>query len=401
MKLPFFSKRAEPINKFLTVTITSNDVSCLAFYHDEDKYKIIGFGKQELEQDVVRSGVVIESEQVELALYTAVTSALENLEEEILNTIFGVTGDLCLGQMTTVRLKRAERSPITKKELDDLYARINEAALIQAQNDYLETTGNAEAGLENVTVSNVYLKLDNQQVADLEGREGGVIEAAVFNAFSPNFHLTTLQHLTKKTGLKIMAIGSELYALTQWIKKTNRLLMDYIVVDVSWDTTNVAIVFGGGIVATKSLGIGFNHFVKEISEKMGLTINEAKNVLQGYMYGKLTESEGFVVQNCLKDALGIWVLGMEILYKEFTGVKTFPESVYVTGVGADITDVMDTMETEPWTRSIPFKEPPQFTKVNFSNLEIMDATGKILGTEWINTAALSIIYGEIYGKNNG
>ncbi len=381
----------------MAVTINSNDISCLAFYHDGTTYKIIGHGRQELVPDAVRNGVIIENEQVELALYTVVTAALENSEEDILDIIFGVTGDLCLGQMTTVRLRREEKGPITKKELDVLYSKIGDAALIQAQNDYLETTGDAEAALQNVTLSNVYLKLDNQEIADLEGKEGSVIEAAVFNAFSPSFHLGSLQQLSKKTGLKILAVGSELYALTQWIKKTNRIMMDYIIMDVSWDATNVAIVFGGGIVATKSLNIGFNHFVKEISEEMGITLSEAKHILRSYMAGKLTESEGFVIQNSLKDALEIWVMGMEILYKEFTGVKTFPEKVYVTGIGADISDVMDAMETEPWTRSIPFKESPKFTKINFSDLEIMDATGKVSGAEWLNTAALSVIYGEIFG----
>lgn len=397
IKLPIFNRENRTSNKFLTLTINSHEVRCLTFYYDEGSYKIIGAGSRELENGAVRNGVIVEKDAVELASQSTIAAALENSEEKVRNVIYGVNGDLCLGHMTTVRLKRNTPSPISGKEVSELYSKTLNAAFMQSQNTYLEITGDPEVELENITSSNVYLKVNNHPVQDLEGKEGNVVEAAIFNAFSPAFHLKSLQKLADRTGLNIIAVGSEMYAVSEWIKRTNRLALDYLIIGIEADSTNVAVIFGGGIVATKNLNFGLDHFVKDVSEKMGITLNEARNILKSYMSGKLAESENAVVANCVRDAIELWVMGMEILFGEFTGVKTFPSKVYVTGIGSELSDLMNTIETEPWTKSIPFKEPPQFSKINFSNLEIMDSLGRVNGVEWINTAALSIIYGEILG----
>ena len=399
MKFPFISKVSSRTNKFLVVGLNSKDVRCVAVYYDSGTYKMIGSAKEPLEQGSVRNGVVIDKEDVIRAVKTACTIATEDMEEKINNVIFGVGGVLCSGSMTTVRMKRSSTEVIDKKELDGLYTKIEEASEMQAQNEYFNTTGNPEVDLDLITSSNVYIKIDGQEVESLEGKTGSVVEIAVFNAFSPSFHIKTLQDIAKKSGLNILAVGSEMYALSQWMKQYSIGLNDFILMSVDNECTTVAVIFGGGIVGIKSLDIGLSHFVDSVSEKMGITEREADKILRGYINGSLSESETALIQKCIEETLRIWLMGMELLFGEFSNVKTFAPRIYLTGHGAEIKDIISTLKSEPWTKSIAFKTFPEISKINFSDFsKITDATGKAGGTDWLNPIFMSIIFEEIFGK---
>ena len=398
MKLPFLQKSAPYSNKFLSLNINSNDIRCLVIYYDNGSYKIIGSGKEMLERGSVRNGIIIDKDDVARAIKSAVIFATEDLEDNISNAIIGVGGDLCLGLTTTVRFRRPNKGLLQKSEIDNLNSKISEAAYIQAQNEYLENTGNPDIELETITSSNVYLKVDNQVVGELENREGQMVEAAVFNAFSPSYHIKALQDVTRKAGVNVIAIGSEMYAVSQWIKQYSKGQDDFILLAIENETTNAAVVFGSGIVSTKNLNIGLAHFIEGISESMGITSKEAERLLKSYIAGKLTESESTVVHNCILEILDIWLSGIELLFGDFTNVKTFAPKIYLTGYGAEIKDIITTLKSEPWTKSIPFRSFPEITKVNFSDFtKISDATGKIGGPEWLSNISMSIIYEEIFG----
>lgn len=399
MKLPFLQNNTGQSNKFLSININSNDVKCLAVYYDSGSYKIIGSGREILEKGSVRNSIIVDKEDVARAVKSAYTSAVENLEDKVNGVIFGVSGDLCLGLVTTLRYKKPATGVFEKKEIDTVYEKVNESAYIQAQNEHLETTGNPDVDLETITTSNVFIKIDGRTVDHLEDQTGNTAEVAVFNAFSPSFHIKTLQEIAKKTGLNIIAVGSEMYAVSQWLKQYSRGTSDFVLLSIDGESTNSAVVFGGGIVSTKSLNIGYMHFAEGIGEKMGITLLEAEKMLKGYIAGKLTESETTLVQNCVMDTVNIWLSGVELMFSEFSNVKTFPSLIYLTGFGAEIKDVISTLKSEPWTKSIPFKEFPEILKVNFSDFaKISDSTGSVGGPDWLSTISMSIIYEEIFGE---
>ena len=399
MKLPFLQSTADKSNKFLSVSINSKNVRCLALYYDAGSYKIIGYGSEELERGSVRNGVIIDKEDVIRALKGATLMATENLEEKVSGMIIGVNGDLCFGLVTTVRFKRPTSLPFEKKEIDTLYEKLYVSAKIQAQNEYLETTGNPDLELESITSSNIFMKIDGHPTDTLEEKTGSVAEVAVFHAFSPAFHLKTLGEISKKAGLNILAVGSEVYAISQWLKQYSPGLTDFVLLSIDNESTNAAVVFGGGIVSTKSLSIGFSHFTEGLSEKMGITLNEAEKMLRNYIQEKLTESEAGLVQKCVMEIVNIWVSGLEILFNEFSNVKTFPPKIYLTGYGAEVKDIISTLKSEPWTKSIPFKSFPEISKVNFSEFnKISDSTGKVGGPEWLSCISMPIIYEEIFGE---
>src|SRR3990172_5492891 len=148
MKLPFDLKflknKQRPSNKrFLTIDIGSEVVKCMAFEVAENQHgyyaNIIGVGKETLSYGSARSGIVVDIDEVEKSIESAVERATLELGGKIKEVIFGITGD-------------------------------------------------TEEDIELITSSLVYTKLDGNEVKDVIGQEGKVLEIAMFTAFTPSFH---------------------------------------------------------------------------------------------------------------------------------------------------------------------------------------------------------------------
>lgn len=402
--LPFFKKSdTKATNKFLALDINSNDVQALLFYTEDGRnYKIIGSGRKLLEQGSVRAGVIIEKEEVEEAVDECVKIATQDVaDSEVKDVILGIGGSLSIGLMTTVRSKRPSKEPVVKKELDEMFDKINEGAFIQAQNTYLEVTGDADTELEMVTSSNVYLRADGVNVKSLEGVGASVVEAAVFNSFTPSFHLKSLEKVVKKAKLNILAAASQMYSLNQYIRAGKPGISDYIIIDVASDETTVAVVFADGIVATKSLNLGTTHFAENLAERMGVTTVEAQKLVTGHILGTLSQSESAVITTCIKDTTDIWIAGTKLLFEEFSGVKTFPSKAFLTGSGSDIAELVEAARNEHWEKDIPFKESPAFEKITMSPIRgITDSTGNVKGAGWNTTASLCFIFKEMFYDQN-
>ncbi len=390
MNLPFLKSTTIPANHFLSVDINSENVKCLAFYVDEQNTaKIVGVGTSNLEPGAVRAGNIIDFDQTLNALDIALGATLENVEGRVSDVIFGVNGELSLGLMTTARAVRNNSGQINDSEITGIEQTIMNNAFVIARNEILLTTGNSDIDIEPVTTSTVYTKVNNRLTENPLQSTGDTLEIALFTAFTPVYHVKNLQKLAKKLKLNIIAIGSEMFALVNALKNDP----DYIVINIDSDFTNVAIIFGNGITATKTLHIGANHFTKEISQKMGLTMKEAQKFKNSYVYGKLSQSESQVVQNCISDTLNTWLDGIELLFGEFSGVKTFASKIYLVGEGSKLPDLFEFISREPWTKTIPFKVPPEFYKISFENLKnLADSTGNADTPDYLMTATLSAVY---------
>lgn len=365
----------------------------MSFYIDEQKMaKIIGVGCSQLEPLSVRGGIIVDRENVEMALSTAIDQATENFEDDIRNAVFGVNNDLSIELMTTAKSSLGRHGPIQKSDLDLIDQTILENALINARNEILENTGNAEADIDLVTSSNMHTKVNGKPTKDPMTLEGDTLEMAKFTAFTPSHHVKTLQKLAKRSGLNIAAVGSELFSFVNALNNDP----DYIIIDIESDFTKVGVIFGNGIVASKTLHVGADHFTKEISQKMGLSLKEAEKIKNSYIYGKLAQSETLLVQNSIHDTLNIWLDGIQLLFTEFSGVKTFASKIYLVGEGSKIPDLFEFISSEPWTKSIPFKAPPEFEKVRLENFaKIVDSTGEADTPDLIMPASLASIYLEI------
>ncbi len=391
LNLPFFKTTSK--NKFLTIDFGSDSVKCLAFYNDGEINKIIGFGKQQVEKGHIRSGAVVDIEGVDLVLKEAIAQATQNSGESIDQAIIGLNGTFIINQLVTARLLRGKSSDISNNEMDDIYERTVKSSTEQAYSELVKTTGSNDMDLELVTAEKAYVRVDDRPIHKDTKPAGNKVEMAVFSSFAPSYQMKNLSKLLKRSGLKIIGVVPEMYSLVKSINHKKIGSNDYLIINIGSDKTEIGIVFGGNLISTKSLPIGGYHFTYQMSHVLGLSIKEAENLKRSYSQGKLPNSESLTVQNCFSEILETWLSGIELTFGEFTGVKTFSSKIYLTGGGIHLPDIYDYLTSEPWTKSIPFKDTPTFEKVTAKDLPgIQDETQMVSGPEWVMPVSLSNIF---------
>lgn len=398
IKLPLSFKPKKISNTFLTLDIGSSSIKVLAIKHMEDHFEILAVTEELLEQGIVRAGHIINKDIVINKLHNALNQVSYNMDEQINDVIIGLGGDLCTCLTTTVRVNRGKNDEITQKEVDDITNKVLEAAIDQTQQNILAKTGNDDIDIQIITTTNVYTKLDGKIQNDLIGKQGTKIEIATFTASVPTYHLDILEEISHELNLNILAITPNIYALSEMLKNTKgEEALDAILIDVGGDTTGVAIIFGGGIVSSQVLNIGGIHFSQQLSTGLGVNFSEAEKKKLEYAFNMLDDSQSIHIENVLDYVGNIWLDGLETLFSEFTGIKTFPSNIYLTGGGFVLPILLENMESKPWTKSIPFKELPNFNKINISDFNpiISDTTGKADELKYMNAITLALVFKEL------
>lgn len=400
-KLPqLFKTQEDPY--FLTIDIGSDLVKVLACRNMDENptplIEIVGLATEPLGLDMVRGGVVLDADGVASTIKSAVLNATVMLDGKCTKAIVGLSGDLSLCILTTVRVVRGKAAPIDSEEVALIHEKIHDEAQTEAFNQIMESSGNSDINIQLITSSVVYTKLDGNLITDLVGRVGQEVEIALFTSFTPAFNTEILNDVIKKADLKIMAVASEMYALTRSLKVSKGANFDGVIVDMGSDITDIGVVFGGGIVSSKTLPLGGAHFTRQISEKTGLSYYGAEDKKIAFSYGNLTEEEELSIQDAMERVYEVWLDGIELAFTEFTGIKTFASNVYLVGGGVLLPDIKERLKHEPWTRSIPFKSPPDFITLNISDLHLIkDSTGRLDSPAFVLPAALSIVYLEMNG----
>jgi len=286
--------------------------------------------------------------------------------------------------MTISRVTRALSNTIEKKELDYIYKKTVNAALSKIQAEFLQTRGFFEDKLDLLASSVLYTKVDGKSMLNPVGASGEKIEMAIFTSFAPSKNVRSLVSLSKKCGIKISEIGYDGYFLCELLEKSELEHVNYIVIHMGSDFTSVHVVFGGGMILNKTLPLGRDGFVSEINQELGISYESANNMLKNYCLGNLSESENLIIRSAIQEILKIWLSGVTLLFTEFTGIKTFASKIYLTGEGFDVPDIYEFLVEEPWTKSIAFREPPEFKKLSAADFaNISDMTGKASGVDWM------------------
>ena len=395
LKLPFRSFSHKTKN-FACVEITSDYAKCIVLEPPTtpgEGFKVLGVSKIAIEKGFVRAGLIIDVERVAEVVKSAVLDAgkdVPNLSKEV---IVSVAGELSICNITTVKMTRPENTPLKKKEISAIYATISQSSLENAALLFMKSTGNVDVKMELILNSDVYFKLDGVVVDSLENKKGTDLEIASFSSFSPKFNISTIEQVCKKAGLKLLGISPQLYGLSLILKKLKGDYFDGVLINISSDFTEVGVVFGGGLISTKTLAIGSSHFSKVISEKLGLSYKDARLKKTQYINSTLSSEDTLLVQEATGELLELWLDGIQLLFEEFEGVKTFSSKVYLTGEDIDFPGLIDILSKEPWTKSIAFKSPPEFSQITCSDFNtVTDTTGKCIGGEFAPLLGICNVY---------
>lgn len=313
---------------FFGVTFDSGGVTVILF---KDSYPLC-YAKERLTKGVVIDGRIVDKESFIQVLNVCVERCLEEHPGETVNEVyFGVGGGNCFYLLTEARQRRNPDEKISKNSLTGVYKEIEQNAMDTVTEEVYQTTGNNNMQLESVVNETTSIRLDGSIVYNPIGKSCGMLETEVFNAYCNPTFIDLLEDVSSQVKLKLGGVFPVQYLITKKLNDKQGPGYNATLINVHPDYTDVSVVFGGKLVKNKTLPLG------------------------GYD---------------LEKDLDFWMDGLELAFLSFSGVKTFSNNVYLSGVGLERTDFWEMIEWRKWEEKIPFKVKPVFTKIDASAVEL-------------------------------
>lgn len=350
-------------------------------------------------------GAVVEEAILKLP---EVTQALQELLVKIervnshLPVIFGIAGEVCLPITTSGRVVRENPEGVLKlEELRAIQKRLEESAFVEAGRVIAESTGNPDLDISLVESRLTTVKADDFWLANPLGYRGRQLELSLFTTFTPTSHWQCLQSLAASSQLNLIQVASTLGALTLGLSDEKPWELNALVVDIGRDTTEIGLVFGGSLISTKVLDLGGGAFTSQLVKELSLSAEEAEKKKLDFADGLLTGEEGEKIASCLQKPLTWWQEGLQLALSDFSGVKTFPNKIYLVGGGALLPLISESLMALPWVKNLPFRNPPEVKVMEPLYLPKLKDPQQFLGNaDDLPAVSLGFIGAKIFGAES-
>lgn len=361
----------------------------VAFEMVEGKPQVRAYAKQSLPEGAVRGGLIISEEGVLESCRQALNEAVSSLEIRPKNVYVSLSGEMVQCLSTAARLTRPNpEDPISEKELNNTRRQIEEAANIEASKEFAVLSG-SDYELKLLHSDIFSAKVDNFNAVNLVGLKGEILELAITTAFVQVISINPYYSLIKKLGLNLLGFKSALYSLSSVLKKNQGGVLNTILLDIGGETTDIAVIFGGGIAGNRTLGLAGRFFSQIIAERLGVNINEAEIKKISYGNGRLEPSSQELILVALTDMLPVFLSGIEVSLLDIEGIKLLPNEILVSGGGSLLPEARDFLSQKNWTHDLPIKGELKVTILTAKDLGLQ--LGEIPGTEFLTAMAVGLL----------
>ncbi len=381
----------------LVLDLGTSKVRALVCRMDNDGSTALGFGKEDFDPSEMQGGVVIDIARVVERCLRAVGEAQKQAGKEPESCVIGFSGESMKGQTVDIDFQRSRpQEEITLSELKHIIHEVQWSAFDTIRRKFAEETGHLEVDIKLISASVEHITIDGQFIANPLGFRGKDMKVSVYNCFAPILHYGALQTIGAELPFPVMDIVVQPYALSHALIKRGD--SSCLVIDVGAGTTDVALI-DGGLKETKSFAMGGRTFAKRLSFELNISLEEAEKVKFAYGEGKLDSASTKIVKEILDRDAQTWLMGLTICLSDLS-VELLPSQVFLTGGGVLLRELEDLLRGDRWHLNLPFANYPTFSYLSPSDIpSFHDPKHLLHGTEHSALAALSLVSGEILGKD--
>ena len=327
------------------------------------KAKVLGVGRRQQKLGDMNSGVVTDIAAVIANCHSAIRDAENMAGITAGKMIIGISGELVKGATITTSYVRSDaNTKIDLAELKNIVHKVQWRAFDQVRSQLSEETGYSEIDVKLVNAAIVDVRIDGYKVINPTGFQGKEVTLGIFNAFAPLVHYGALQTIACEIDKELLAIAAEPYALTRCLDDEGQF--GAIFLDVGGGTTNVAVVRDGTVEGTKMFTLGGRTFTKRLSQALNISFKEAEEIKMLYSEDKLERQSHKIVREAMKSDCDVWLSGVILSLESFQHVDVLPSRIYLSGGGAHLPEIKETLESMEWVKMLPFTRKPQISFLN-------------------------------------
>lgn len=348
---------------FLALDIGTDVIQALVCEVEGTKARVLGVGKKTQKLGDMQSGVVTDIASVIANCHSAIREAENMAGAHTDKMILGISGELVKGATsTTSYIRRDANSKMDLAELKNIVHKVQWRAFDQVRSQLADETGYNEIDVKLVNAAIVDVRIDGYKVTNPIGFQGKEVTLSIFNAFAPLVHYGALQTIAAEIDKELLAIAAEPYSLTRCLGHEDGGQFGAIFIDIGGGTTDIAIVRDGTVEGTKMFTLGGRTFTKRLAQALNISYQEAEEIKVLYSQDKLERQSHKIVREAMKSDCEVWLSGVVLTLESFEDIDVLPSKILLSGGGAHLPEIKETLESRDWTKSLPFTRKPQ---INF------------------------------------
>lgn len=360
-------KNPESDPSFLVLDLGSSYIKAAVFSRlSETKLSLLGYSRMFQAENAVREGMLIDIAAVTERAADAIAEAVTAAGLQPANVIIGLSGAAVQEFLTQIKtIREAPESVLDEKELEQIAQKVREASFLEVEKELTDISGSTQLEAEIIDSRLSNFKVDGYDLEEPLGFTGKVLEISLRNTVAPRVYLERLRSLLKSLKISEYRLVGQLSALTDVFAGVDNKI-NTLLADIGGEKTDIAVVFGGQLIGSRSWGVGGSHLTQLIRDRLMVSFSEAESTKISYLQGQSVGQNLPAVKDAVHAFISLWLAGFETALSDFSGVKTFPDQFVVAGGGSILPELSGRLAAFPWTSLLPFKNCPKIVPVSLS-----------------------------------
>ena len=364
----------------LVLDIGTSVVKALVIYIEENEVNVVNRGYAAQSHGSMRGGMITDFTSVVDVCRQAISKATEGMDHPPTDLILGVNGQMVEGVTTTLHYDRTHpQHPLEQSELKNIIYTIQRRSQEKLRENLQEKFMDSHPDIELMHASIVELQLDGYPVENPIGFQGKRLSLTVFNAYIPLVYSSVMQSLARALDLDLISIATQPYGLSKlMVNSPTQEEMNAIIIDIGGTSTDVVIIKNGSVEAMHNFAIGGRAFTRGIKNSLKLAGSVAEKTKRAYANNELDKRKSAKVQAAIESPLALWKSGIHLALQDMPDTKMLPSQIFLTGGGALLPDLSDTLRTK-WPKQISFVKRPQIKVIDSDEVGLV---ADIPGLDW-------------------
>ena len=233
-------------------------------------------------------------------------------------------------------------------------------------------------------------KISGYKVDSVKSHNGKSFSFKVLVIFTLKKYLKIIDFVKTFFNSKNILLVHKIQGIFSWLK--NRKKFSGVFIDIGSNFTQIFLLNNGLIEHTLEIKIGADIFTKTLSEKLGLTYEEAENLKIKFSKGDISSNSQKIIQEFLSKPLNFWFNNLkQELKKCCNDFDLFlPKNFYIFGGGSLLPGIKKILRNGDWD-DLPILHTSKSVKFILPNdLPVKDESGLLKSPKEVGIIFLAL-----------
>ncbi len=235
-------------------------------------------------------------------------------------------------------------------------------------------------------------RLNDYSLKNIIGKKTNILDASVcLSAVSKAVAGKVRSIVSKHTGLSDEDISLHSFSLVSFLVIRDFFVSDndFIIMDVTGETTDISLVQSGVLIKNTSFLSGRNFIIRQISKKLNISHKLAQSMFRLYMLEKIDDKSKDTVYEVLTDVEKEWSIYLEDALLDLSSNMVLPSKIFLTADDDVASFYSDCIKLPKTGLTLNFRKNANVIHINNEILsQIYECDPRVISDEFIGLLAV-------------